>query len=139
MNAQRILLTVTIVLALLLAGCTTAKSTVRQKDGTYRTTHHLIFKPSMSDFLDFRCLENYDTATTLHGVTYEWPQGSGSLMMPDTIVFTGRNLNCRVVGNSLTINGREFGQFKEGDRVRITPDGKVLVNDVEHVPPTSSH
>ena len=86
MNASRAPLTVTLtllVLVVLLAGCTTAKSTVRQKDGTYRTTQHLIFKPSMSDFLEFRCIEDYDTATTLHGVTYEWPKGSGSFMLPD--------------------------------------------------------
>ena len=108
MNASRAPLTVTLtllVLVVLLAGCTTAKSTVRQKDGTYRTTQHLIFKPSMSDFLEFRC-----------------------------IVFPGRNLNCKVVGRTLTINGRSFGEFKEGDRIHIMPDGKVLVNDAERLP-----
>ena len=31
----------------------------------------------------------------------------------------------------LTINGRQYGEFDKGDRARITPDARVLVNGVE--------
>lgn len=49
--------------------------------------------------------------------------------------FEGNNVDCSVVERRLIINGRLFGEFEEGDRVRITGDGKVFVNDVEQKAP----
>jgi major membrane immunogen (membrane-anchored lipoprotein) len=134
MNASRTALMATLAAVMLLGGCVSVSSSVRQKDGTYRTTHHLIWKSTFEDFWSFKCDEDHMVATELDGVTYAWPKGSGSLTGPDSVEFTGRNLDCKIAGRTLTINGREFGEFEEGDLVQINSDGSVLVNDAERTP-----
>ena len=121
----------TLIFCLLAAGCT--KSTVRteQNDGTYRTTTHLIFQPDFAD-RSFSSSRDYTLSTEFNGITYIWPEGKGSFTRKfNEISFKGKNVSCNVVERRLTINGRPAGQFDEGDRVRITGDGKVFVNDVE--------
>ncbi|MFC1637088.1 hypothetical protein ACFL5Z_19885, partial [Planctomycetota bacterium] len=106
----------------------------RQNDGTYRTSKHLVFRADLPD-RSFSSDEDYMVATEFHNVTYAWPQGKGSLSKNfDEISFQGRRINCSVVGRKLSVNEFRFGEFKKGDRVRLTGDGKVFVNDIEREP-----
>lgn len=134
MYASRIALSALLAASLLLAGCVCAESTVRQKDGTYKTTHHLIWKPDLSDPWSFKCTEDHMVATVLDGVTYGWPVGSGSHTGLDSLQFEGKGLKCEVAARTLTVNGLAFEAFVEGDHVLIMPDGRVLVNDIERFP-----
>jgi hypothetical protein len=116
---------------MLAAGC--AKSTVRVKrnDGTYRTSTHLVFQPDFAD-RSFSSSSDYMISTGFNDVTYVWPQGKGEFSKNfNEITFKGNNISCTVVERRLTINGRRIGEFDEGDKVRITGDGKVFVNDAE--------
>jgi len=131
MYKKRTAIVTILMLGLLAAGC--AKSTVRakQNDGTYRITTHLILQPDVAD-RSFRSSKDYMLSTAFNDVTYIWPEGKGNLSKKlKEISFEGKSINCSVVERRLTINGRRIGEFDEGDRVRITGDGKVFVNDVE--------
>ena len=70
-------------------------------------------------------------ATSMSDVTYEWPTGKGHLPDTETITFKGDGMRCEVRKRTLTINDQRYGEFERGDRVRITPDARVLVNGVE--------
>jgi hypothetical protein len=71
-------------------------------------------------------------STEFSNVTYIWPKGKGNFSKNfNEISFEGKSIKCSVVKRRLTINGRPAGEFDEGDRVRITGDGNVFVNDVE--------
>ena len=131
MNRKRTTIVTTLMLCLLAAGC--AKSTVRtkQNDGTYRTSTHLIFQPDFAD-RSFSSSGDYMVSTGFNDVTYIWPEGKGNFSKNfNEISFKGKIVSCSVVKRRLTINGRPAGEFDEGDRVRITGDGNVFVNDVE--------
>ncbi len=131
MNKKQNAIMTILIFCLLAAGC--AKSTVRvkQKDGTYRTSTHLIFHPDFAD-RSFSSSKDYMISTGFNDVTYVWPQGKGSYSKNfNEITFKGKNISCSVVERRLTINGRRIGEFDEGDKVRITGNGKVFVNDVE--------
>jgi hypothetical protein len=123
-------LSLTFVLALSTAGCAVATVGVRQDDGTYRTTKELVWWSSDS-YRSFTCEDDYMVATTMSDVTYEWPTGKGRFPDWETITFNGDAMRCEVRERTLTINGRRYGEFEKGDRVRITPDARVLVNGVE--------
>ena len=135
MYKKRTVIVTILMLGLLAAGC--AKSTVRakQNDGTYCITTHLILQPDVAD-RSFRSSKDYMLSTAFNDVTYIWPEGKGNLSKKlKEISFEGKSINCSVVERRLTINGRRIGEFDEGDRVRITGDGKVFVNDVEFKTP----
>ena len=123
-------LSLTFVLALSTAGCAVATVRVRQDDGTYRTTQKLVWWSSDS-YSSFTCEEDYMVATRMSDVTYEWPTGKGHFPDTETIIFEGDRMRCEVQKRTLTINGRRYGEFDSGDRVRITPDARVLVNGVD--------
>jgi hypothetical protein len=94
-------------------------------------TTHLILRPDFAD-RSFSSSKDFMLSTEFNDVTYIWPEGKGNLSKKlNEISFEGKSINCSVVERRLTINGRPAGQFNEGDRVRITGDGKVFVNDVE--------
>lgn len=131
MNTRRTVLGVMLVVAMLAGGCVQATVGVRQDDGTYKYTRELIPRSSFDDLDSFKCERDYDVASTMHGVQYAWPKGRGSLVDYEMIVFDGKGLHCEVKERSLTVNGQSFGEFDAGDRVRIAPDGRVYVNDVE--------
>jgi hypothetical protein len=85
--------------------------------------------------LAFSCDEDYSVATTFNGITYAWPKGKGSVSKDfDEMTFRGADVRCRAIGRRLSVDGRWFGDFEEGDRVRITGDGTVFVNDLERRP-----
>jgi len=131
MNRKRTTIVTILMLGLLASGC--AKSTVRtkQNDGTYRTSTHLIFQPDFAD-RSFSSSGNYMLSTGFNDVTYIWPEGKGNFSKNfNEISFEGKSIKCSIINRRLTINGRPVGQFDEGDRVRITGDGNVFVNDVE--------
>jgi hypothetical protein len=120
-----------LILIVLAAGC--APSTVhdRQEDGKYRTSTHLIFYPDFAD-RTFKSSEDYMISTEFDNVTYVWPTGKGNFSkISNEITFEGKNINCSIVERRLTINGSRIFEFEQGDRVRITGDGKVFVNNVE--------
>jgi hypothetical protein len=73
-------------------------------------------------------------ATKMSEVTYEWPTGKGHFSDWETIAFKGDGISCEVRMRTLTVNGRHYGEFEPGDRVRLTPDGRVLVNGAEQTP-----
>ncbi|MHC4117201.1 MAG: hypothetical protein ACYSWO_06805 [Planctomycetota bacterium] len=117
---------------LLVIGCVSVTSEVRQPDGTYRETKYLALKSDLQ-FRDFKCSEDYMVATEFNGVTYAWPKGKGTLSEDFSEVrFKGESISCTVKDRFLTIDGQEFGAFEEGDRIRIAGDGAVFVND--HMP-----
>ncbi len=118
-------------------GCAVATVRVRQKDGTYKTSKRIVWY-SPDDYREFECQEDYMVASEMAGVTYEWPKGRGRLEDVETTTFEGQNLKCKVHKRTLTVNGRSYGKFKEGDRVRITGDASVFVNDVERPVPDAT-
>ena len=131
MNKKLTAIVTILILFLLAAGC--AKSTVstKQNDGTYRATTHLVFQPDFAD-RSFSSSTDYMVSTGFNDATYVWPKGKGNFSKNfNEIRFEGKSIKCTVVERRLTINGRPVGQFEEGDRVRITGDGKVFVNNVE--------
>jgi major membrane immunogen (membrane-anchored lipoprotein) len=120
-----------LILCLLAAGCAESTDRARQNDGIYRTSTQLIFYPDFAD-RSFKSNEDYSISTTFHDVTYIWPEGEGEFSKDSNeITFEGKNINCSVVKRRLIINGNRIVEFKEGDHVRITGNGKVFVNDVE--------
>ena len=133
MNRTRVTLSAVLALACLAAGCAHYTSYVRQDDGTYREQTGWLLRPmTLTDFRSFTCDKDYMVATTHLDVTYGWPKGKGAFSKDfNTIEFEGEKVKCKVVGRGLTVNGQSFGEFQEGDRVRIAPDGRVFVNDVE--------
>jgi hypothetical protein len=131
MNKKRTVIVITLMLVLLAAGCAKSTVRVRQDNGTYRTSTHLVFYPDFAD-RSFRSSEDYMISTGFNDVTYIWPQGKGNFSKNfNEITFKGNNISCSVVERRLTIDGRQIAEFNEGDKVRITGDGKVFVNDVE--------
>ena len=131
MNKKQTIVAAFLMLGLLMAGCAQVTTHVRQNDGTYRTSKRLVFRSDLPG-RSFSSEGDDMVATEFHNVTYAFPQGKGSFSKNfDEISFKGNNISCSVVERRLTINGRPAGQFDEGDRVRITGDGKVFVNGVE--------
>jgi hypothetical protein len=131
MNKEQNAILIILIFCLLTAGCAKSTFRVRQNDGTYRTSTHLIFQPDFAD-RSFSSSSDYMISTGFDDVTYIWPKGKGNFSKnSNEITFEGKNISCSVVERRLTINGRRIGEFDEGDRVRITGDGKVFVNDVE--------
>jgi hypothetical protein len=120
-----------LMLCLLAAGCAKSTVRVRQDDGTYRTSTHLILRPDFAD-RSFSSSKDYMFSTEFSDVTYVWPQGKGNFSKNfNEITFKGKNISCSVVERRLTIDGSRNFEFEQGDRVKITVDGKVFVNDVE--------
>jgi hypothetical protein len=112
-----------------IAGCATATVSVRQPDGTYRTTNELVWW-SPDDVRSFECQDDYMVATEMWDVTYELPKGTGHFPNLETMTFEGQGIDCEVQlsDRTLTLNGEHYGPFDPGDRVRITPDAQVLTN-----------
>ena len=135
MNKKQKVIVISLILGLLVAGCAQSTDQVRQNDGTYRTSTHLIFYPDFAD-RSFKSSEDYMISTAFDNITYVWPEGKGNFSKnSNEITFEGKNINCSIVERRLTINGSRIFEFEEGDRVRITGDGKVFVNNVELKPP----
>lgn len=131
MNKKQNAILTILIFCLLAAGCAKSTVRVRQDDGTYRTSTHLIFQPDFAD-RSFSSSSDYMISTGFNNVTYVWPQGKGNFSKNfNEITFKGKTINCSVVERRLTINGSRIAEFDEGDNVRITDDGKVFVNDVE--------
>jgi len=134
MDRRQTMLAAFLALGLLVTGCAHVTTRVRQEDGTYRTSKHWVLRSSLFD-RSFSSKEDYMVAHEIHGVTYAWPEGQGSLSPKfDEISFQGREIKCRVVGRQLTVNDVQFVEFEKGDQVRITAEGKVFVNDSERKP-----
>lgn len=131
MKNKRTAFVTILILGLMAAGC--AQSTIRTKQnvGMYRATTHLVFLPNFAD-RSFSSSTDYLVSTGFNDITYIWPKGKGNFSKNfNEIRFKGESIDCTVVERRLTINGRPAGLFDEGDRVRITGEGKVFVNDVE--------
>jgi len=134
MIGRGIALIVVLVIALVSAGCTTCTTSVRQPDGTYKTTRHMIWRPSPDEYRSFEADEDYMIQTTWHGVTYEWPKGKNELTSLTEMVFHGESVECHVTKRSLTVNGKSYGEMKKGARVRLTGEGEVYVDGVKRPP-----
>lgn len=133
MTRKIILLSLMCAFAFVIVGCVVATVTVRQDDGTHKTSREIIWWSSDS-WRSFECQKDYMVASDFQGVTYEWPTGKGHMPDLQTITFEGEGIECVVKNRTMILNDNKYGAFKEGDKVRITPDAKVLVNDVEHPP-----
>jgi len=131
MSNKRTAIVTILIFCLFAAGCAKSTARTKQNHGTYRTITHLILQPDFAD-RSFSSSNDYALSTGFKDVTYVWPEGKGNFSKNfNEIRFKGKSVNCTVVERRLTINGRPAGQFDEGDRVRITGDGKVFVNGVE--------
>jgi hypothetical protein len=131
MSKKQAVIVTILMLCLLTAGCAQSTVSTKQNDSTYRATTHLVFLPNFAD-RSFSSSNDYMVSTGFNDVTYIWPKGKGNFSKNfNEIRFKGNSINCNVVDRRLTINGRPAGQFEENDRVRITGEGKVFVNDVE--------
>lgn len=134
MDKKQTMVAALLMLGLLMAGCAHITTRVRQEDGTYRTSKHWVLRSSLFD-RSFSNKEDYMVAHEFHDVTYAWPQGQGNISAKfDEISFKSAQIECSVVGRQLTVNGSQYAEFEKGDRVRITRDGKVFVNDIEREP-----
>jgi hypothetical protein len=130
-NKKRMAIVTILILCLLAAGCAQSTVSTKKNDGTYRATTHLILQPDFAD-RSFSSSGDYMLSTEFNDVTYIWPEGKGNFSRNfNEISFEGKSIKCSVVKRRLTINGRPAGEFDEGDRVRITGNGNVFVNDVE--------
>ena len=131
MNTKRMAIVITLMLCLLTAGCAKSTVSVKQNDGTYRTSTQLVFYPDFAD-RSFSSGSNYMISTKFSDVTYVWPQGKGNFSKNfNEITFKDKNISCSIVERRLTINRRRIAEFEEGDKVRITGEGKVFINDTE--------
>jgi len=131
MSKKQTAIVTILMLCLLAAGCANSTVSTEQNDGTYLTTTHLIFQPNFAD-RSFSSSRDYMISTGFNDITYIWPKGEGNFSKNfNEIRFKGNNISCSVVERRLTINGRRIGEFDEGDKVRITSNGKAFVNDVE--------
>jgi hypothetical protein len=131
MNNKRTAIVIILTLCLLAGGCGQSTVHVKQDEDTYSTSMHMIFQPDYAD-RSFSTSKDYMLSTEFNDVTYIWPEGKGSFSRKlKEISFEGKSIKCSVIERQLKINGRQIGEFEEGDRVRITGDGKVFVNDVE--------
>jgi hypothetical protein len=131
MKNKRTVIVIILILGVLAGGCTQSTIHVRQDDDTYGTSIHMIFQPDFAD-RSFSISKDYMLSTEFNDVTYIWPKGKGNFSSElKEISFEGKSINCSVIERQLTINGRQIGEFKKGDRVRITGDGKVFVHGVE--------
>jgi len=134
MDKRQAMIVAFLTFVLLVAGCVQVRTGVRQEDGTYRTSKRWVLRSSLFD-RSFSSEEDYMVAHEFHDVTYVWPQGKGSFSKGfDEISFQGRQITCTVVGRRLTVNELQFSEFEKGDRVRITSDGEVFVNDIKREP-----
>ena len=135
MNKKRTAIVTILMSGLLATGCVENTVRVNRNDLTYRATTHLVFQPGFAD-RSFSSSNDYMISTGFNGITYIWPQGKGNFSKSfNEIRFEGKVIKCTVVERRLTINGRPAGLFEEGDRVRITGDGKVFVNGEEQKSP----
>lgn len=131
MNIKRTVLVIILMLYLLAAGCANSTVSTRQNEGTYHTSTHIVLQPDFAD-RTFSSGSDYMVSTGFNDVTYIWPKGKGNFSRKfNEITFKGNSINCTVVKRRLTINGRLIAEFEQGDRVRITGEGKVFVNEVE--------
>lgn len=138
MHKKRTMVTAFLTLGLLIAGCAQVTTSVRQEDGTYRTSKRLVFRSDLPG-RTFSSEGNDMVATVFHNVTYTFPKGEGSFSKDfEEISFQGGKVKCSIVGRKLTVNEERFGEFEKGDHVRITSDGTVLVNESEREPLGSS-
>jgi hypothetical protein len=134
MNKKQMTVAAFLMLVLLIAGCAQVTTRVRQNDGTYRTSKRLVFRSDLPS-RSFSSEGDDMVATDFHNVTYKFPKGEGSFSKNfDQISFEGRKVKCIIVGRELSVNELRFSEFEKGDRVRITSDGKVFVNDIEREP-----
>lgn len=134
MDIKHTTVTAFLMLGLLIVGCAQVTTRVRQNDGTYRTSKRLVFRSDLPG-RSFSSKGDDMVATVFHNVTYAFPQGKGSFSKNfDGISFQGRQVKCSIVGRELTVNELRFREFEKGDRVRISSDGKVFVNDIERKP-----
>ncbi len=134
MNNKHMTTAAFLMLSLFLAGCAQVTTRIRQEDGTYRTSKRLVFRSDLPS-RSFTSEGDDRVATEFHSVTYLFPKGKGSFSKNfDKIDFEGHQIKCSIVGRELTVNDSRFGEFEKGDRVRITSDSRVLVNDVERQP-----
>jgi hypothetical protein len=118
-------------ICLLAGGCGQSTVNVKQDEETYSTSIHLIFQPDFAD-RSFSSNKDYTLSTEFNDVTYIWPEGKGNFSRKSNgISFEGKNIKCSIIERQLTINEHQIGEFEQGDRVRITSDGKVFVNDIE--------
>ena len=139
MSKKRTAIVTILILGLLATGCANSTVRTKQNDGIYRATTHLIFQPDFAD-RSFSSSNDYMVSTGFNDVTYVWPKGKGSFSRNfNEISFEGKSIKCTVVERRLTINGRRIAEFEQSDRVRITGDGKVFVNDVELKSPGESN
>jgi hypothetical protein len=130
MTTSRIMLLAVLVISMIAAGCAVSTTSIRQKDGTVRTTRHLVWLPSLQ-FRTFTSDEDYMIAWEIHGVQYVFPKGTGTWESLDQISFRGDTIRCKVLKRELFVDDRSVGKFEPGDCVRITGDGRVLVNEKE--------
>jgi len=131
MSKKRTAILTILMLCVMAAGCAQSEVRTKQNDFTYRATTHLVFQPDFAD-RSFSSSGDYMLSTGFNDVKYIWPEGKGNFSKNfNEISFEGKSIKCSVIKRRLTINGRPAVQFDEGDRVRITGDGNVFVNDVE--------
>lgn len=131
MDNKRIAIVIILTLCLLAGGCAQSTVHVKQDEDTYGTSMHMIFQPDYAD-RSFSISKDYILSTEFNDVTYIWPEGKGNFSRKlKEISFEGKSINCSVIERRLTINGQQIAEFEQGDRVRITGDGKVFVNGAE--------
>lgn len=131
MSKKQTAIVTILMLCLLATGCSKSTVNTKQNESTYRATTHLVFQPDFAD-RSFSSSNDYMISTGFYDVTYVWPKGKGNFSKNfNEIRFEGKSIKCSVKERRLTINERPAGEFEEGDRVRITGDGNVFVNDVE--------
>ena len=136
-NIKPTAIVITLLLGLLICGCEQNAVQVNLNDSLYNTSMHLILQPDFAD-RSFSSSNDYSVSTQFNEITYIWPVGKGNFSSKlKEISFEGNNISCSVVERRLTINGRQIAEFEQGDRVRITPEGKIFVNDVELKTPSN--
>lgn len=69
------------------------------------------------------------------GITFLVPtETSSSSQLPGSISYRGQTVKAETNGNSLTINGKDYGKLTKGDVVDIRDVSNILVNGKKRNP-----
>ena len=69
-------------------------------------------------------------------VEYEWIMGDTPTIRKDSESFelSYSNISLKVIDKNIGLNRIKYGQVKDGDRIRVTADGKLFVNGLRRKP-----
>lgn len=72
-----------------------------------------------------------------NGIEYDFPSFGSVMTSIDSgsgLAYKTQGLQVEIRDDGVTVNGKDYGQLKSGDRLRVSADFKVWINDKEASP-----